>query len=529
MVMLFLGSWLEAQTPSGAPVQYRGEVLFRIHTRVGSFPPEERAKAVADRMERLTRNPFAEVAPLRIVDGERTTDIYSGDLLLASVTDDDAATDLTGRVTLAHTWAAAIRRGLETQTLFERVESLALSSLISLGILVGLWFLFAFTRRLAEKGRLRLEAIPDEQLPSLRWQKLILLSPAQDRQLILGFLKISRWVVNFSLTYFCLGLAFSLFPWTRGLAARLLEAVFVPLSHAWNAFLDYVPNLLVLALILVAARYALKLLRFLSEQIRTEQLNFPGFYPEWAEPTYKLVRTLVFASTLIIAFPYLPGSNSEAFKGVTIFAGIVFSLGSTGLVGNLLAGVMLIYMRAFRLGDRIQVGDTIGDVMDCTLLVTRLRTIKNVDIIIPNSTLLGSQVHNYSANAPDRGLILHSTVTIGYDAPWRTVHRLLIDAAKSTEGILHDPEPFVLQTSLDDFYVSYQINAYTRLPLEMANLYSALHVNIQEQFNEAGVEIMSPHYRAGRDGNAIAIPESYRPANYRAPGFRVENISENQR
>jgi small-conductance mechanosensitive channel len=224
-------------------------------------------------------------------------------------------------------------------------------------------------------------------------------------------------------------------------------------------------------------------------------------------------------------FPYLPGAGSDAFKGVSLFVGVLFSLGSSGAVGNIVAGVVLTYTNAFRVGDRVQIGETVGDVVERTMLVTRVRTIKNVDITIPNGTVLASQVINFTTQAADRGLILHSTVTIGYDVPWRQVHELLIAAAGATENVLAEPAPFVLQTSLDDFYVSYQINAYTELPAVMAQTYSLLHQNIQDRFNEAGVEIMSPHYGALRDGNQATIPADHLAKGYRAPTFRLEQVS----
>ena len=157
------------------------------------------------------------------------------------------------------------------------------------------------------------------------------------------------------------------------------------------------------------------------------------------------------------------------------------------------------------------------------MLVTKIRTIKNEEITVPNTKIMNSEVINYSTCAPDHGLIMHTTVTIGYDAPWRQVHQLLIDAALNTDLILKKPVPFVLQTALNDFYISYQINAYTRSPNAMAVIFSQLHQNIQDSFNNAGVEIMSPHYKSLRDGNTITIPEKYRAKNYDPPAFRVEN------
>jgi small-conductance mechanosensitive channel len=225
---------------------------------------------------------------------------------------------------------------------------------------------------------------------------------------------------------------------------------------------------------------------------------------------------------LIIVFPYLPGSQSEAFKGISIFLGVLFSLGSGSAISNLLAGVVLTYMRAYKVGDRVQVGEHMGDVVDRGLLVTKLKTIKNVEVTIPNSSILGGQVQNFSANARGLGLIVNTTVTIGYDAPWRQVHEILINAAKKTDGILAEPPPFVLQTSLNDFHISYEINAYTNRPNDNHNIYSRLHAAIQESFNAAGVEIMSPTFLALRDGNTVTTPEAHRPENYEAPSFRVK-------
>jgi len=185
------------------------------------------------------------------------------------------------------------------------------------------------------------------------------------------------------------------------------------------------------------------------------------------------------------------------------------------------AGLVLTYMRLFKIGDRVKIGEVVGDVIEKSLLVTRVRTIKNEIISIPNSTVMNSHTVNYSSDAPEKGLIIHTTVTIGYDVPWRDTQQALIDAALKTELILKEPTPFVLQTSLDDFYVSYQINAYVREANKQASIYSALHQNIQDIFNERGIEILSPHYRAARDGNMTTIPANYLDKDYKAPTFNV--------
>ncbi len=182
------------------------------------------------------------------------------------------------------------------------------------------------------------------------------------------------------------------------------------------------------------------------------------------------------------------------------------TLGSTSAMGNLVAGALLVYMRPFSIGHRVKIADTVGDVVDRDLLVTRIRTIKNVEITLPNATILGSHIVNYSASSQDLGLIIHTSVTIGYDVPWRKVHEILIAAAHATSGIVKEPAPFVLQTDLGDYSIRYEINGYTHEPAVMARTASALHENVQDQFAAAGVEILSPQYTALRDGQPSTIP-----------------------
>jgi len=203
-------------------------------------------------------------------------------------------------------------------------------------------------------------------------------------------------------------------------------------------------------------------------------------------------------------------------------------LGSSSAIANMVAGLVITYMRPFKIGDRVKIGEITGDVVEKTTLVTRIRTTKNEDVTVPNSTVLLSSTTNYSTNAraPESGLIIHTTVTIGYDVPWKDMHQALINAALRTDMILKKPEPFVLQTSLDDFYVSYQVNGYTREANKQLRIYSQLHQNIQDCCNEAGIEIMSPHYRNQRDGNMTTIPANYLDKDYKSPVFNVKQVKD---
>jgi len=339
------------------------------------------------------------------------------------------------------------------------------------------------------------------------------------------FLKLLTKVVRFGLLiiiiYSYITIAFSLFSFSKTWANTLLGYVLTPLKLVVYTFLNFLPNLFFIIVIVFVFNYLIKAVKFFFMEIDKGTLEFPGFHRDWAVPTYKIVRFMIIALEVVVIFPYLPGSNSPAFQGVSVFLGILFSFGSGSAISNMVAGIVLTYMRPFKIGYRVKIADTMGDIMEKTLLITRIRTIKNVDITIPNSMVLGAHIVNYSSSDKGVGLILNTTVTIGYDSPWRQIHELLISAAFETKFILKEPKPFVLQTSLDDFYVSYEINAYTKESNKMAIIYSELHSKIQDKFNEAGVEIMSPHYGAMRDGNQTAIPPDYLPKEYKAPSFRI--------
>jgi small-conductance mechanosensitive channel len=211
-------------------------------------------------------------------------------------------------------------------------------------------------------------------------------------------------------------------------------------------------------------------------------------------PTYRIARLLIVAFSLVVAYPYIPGSESAAFKGVSVMLGVLFSLGSSSVISNVIAGYSMTYRRAFRRGDRIKVGDVIGEVVEPRVLVTTLRTPKNEIVIVPNTEILNNSVINYSAMARDTGLILHTTVGIGYETPWRQVEAMLLLAAARTQGLKREPPPFVLQRALGDFCVTYEINVYTNDASSMLRQYSALHANILDVFNEYGVQIMTPAY-----------------------------------
>lgn len=300
-----------------------------------------------------------------------------------------------------------------------------------------------------------------------------------------------------------------LYPWTRPFAERMLSLVLEPLAVMGKAILASIPDLAFLAVLAVMTRILLRSVRLFFNSVGKGTIAISGFDPEWGLPTYKIVRFAIVAFAVVVAYPYIPGSGSGAFKGVTIFLGILMSLGSSSLIANVIAGYSLIYRRAYRLGDRIQIDAHTGDVVEIRNLVTQLRTPKNGYVVLPNSTILNSHIVNYSALAKKQGLILHTAVGIGYDTPWRQVEAMLLLAAERTPGLRRQPPPFVLATSLGDFAVTYELNVYCDDPSAMPKLYSALHLNILDVFNEYGVQIMSPAYRGDPEHPKIVPREQW--------------------
>ena len=487
-----------------------------------SFSAEDRANAISRRIKELSKQVLFKPASLSVADSDSSTDIMAGDVIVMSVIDQDAKLAKRSRQDVANDYAQRIRAALLGLRREYSLKSILLGALYTFIATLVLLLIFRIFGRVFPSVYKTLNGWRGTRIRSLRIQRFELLPAHRITDFVIGVRQTDSLCSRpdrlcIFTRHWCLGF----FPWTRGYAQVLVAYVLSPLRLIADAAIAYLPNLFFIVVIVIVASYLMKFVKMIFNELGRGTISFPNFYPEWAEPTYKIIRFLIMALTLIIIFPYLPGSKSPAFQGISIFLGVLFSLGSTSAIANIVAGVILTYMRAFKIGDRVKIADTMGDVIEKTLLITRVRTIKNVEITIANSMVLGSHIINFSSSASEEGLILHTTVTIGYDAPWRTVHKLLIDAALSTEGILKQPDPFIFQTALDDFYVHYELNAYTDQPSRMAKIYSDLHTNIQDKFNAAGVEIMSPHYSSVRDGNQIAIPDDYLPKGYSAPAFRL--------
>ncbi|GAB2495849.1 mechanosensitive ion channel family protein [Algoriphagus taiwanensis] len=482
------------------------DTLFTVYSRLGSLTAEERAKRITERIQKLATNPRYVADSLQIEELENGYDILYKNEIIGTVTQQDIRDDQYD----IHSLAIAVRDVINQDILNYQEENKveAWIKRISLALLAILAAVLIFI--LIHKATHRLvhwvSSKGSRVFRDLTYKGYTFLTSDQEKGLTIQLIKILRWILVLILLYLLLPILFSIFPASEDWSDDILSWVLNPVSRIFESTLDYLPNLFSILVIIIFMRYLIRFVRFIFREIELERLQVAGFHPDWAMPTYNIVRFLLLAFTLVLIFPYLPGSDSPIFKGVSVFVGVIFSLGSSSAITNMIAGLVITYMRPFKPGDRIKIADVQGDVVEKTILVTRIKTPKNEIITIPNSSVLTGNTINYSLQAEGQGLILYTSVTLGYDIPWRKIHETLIEAALATEYIEKDPKPFVLQTSLDDFYVSYQINAYTKQPNKQAIIYSHLHQNIQDCCQKYGIEIMSPHYRANRDGSDSTIP-----------------------
>jgi len=510
-------------TTKGYPVfGVMNDTLFLVYSKIGASTPKERAINISRKIEKLYEDDFLKTDSILVLKSENTYDIVYGEIIIVSISENDAIWYDKSMHELAQSFKETIKNSIvEAKNENSWLKLIGRIGLVLLVIAIA-WGLIWLIGKGHSKLLLFINTKKDKWLKNLSYKDYTFLTAEQEMQVVLFIVKIFRWFVYTILIYISLPIIFSIFPFSRDWADALFQLIWSPFKGVLIAVWEYLPNLFSILVIYFVMKYVIRFVKYIFNEIEAEKLNISGFHADWAMPTYSIVKFLLYAFMFVLIFPYLPGSDSNIFKGVSVFIGILFSLGSSTAIANMVAGLVITYMRPFKIGDRIKIGDVFGDVEEKTLLVTRIKTPKNEIITIPNSAVLSGNTTNYSSEASNNGLILHTTVTIGYDVPWKDMHNVLIDAALKTEHILQDPKPFVLQTSLDDFYVSYQINAYTKEVKKQAIIYSNLHQNIQDVCNERNIEILSPHYRAARDGNMTTIPADYLPKDYKAPSFNVK-------
>ena len=494
-----------------APVVIDGQRLFFVRG-VSAFPAGQRASEIEGRIYAVAADRSISTASLTVEERPSMSLIQAGRVRIMGVIDEDGAQEQLARATLAQAYTQRIRAAIDEYRAARVPQLLWRHGAYAVGATLLLVVAAFGGRRVVGWMRTAVESRYQSRVKDVQIQAFQIVRAKQIWALVAALLNFI-WVMAVLVTLFAyLRFVFGLFPWTRGLSLGLLEITIGPLETLATGFIREVPNLVFLLILVLLTRYILKFIRLFFQSVGDGTVALRNFDPDWAPHTYRLVRTLLIVLAMVVAYPYVPGSDTEAFKGISLFIGLIFSLGSSSLIGNVIAGYSMIYRRAFKIGDRVKVGDHAGEVLTTRLLVTHLRTPKNEVVVVPNSTILGSEIINYSSMAQDRGLILHTRVSINYSTPWRQVEAMLIEAASRTPGLLREPPPFVLQRALGDFAVTYELNAYCRTPEVMLALYAEMHRNILDVFNEYGVQIMTPAYEGDPSEPKVVPKTEWYPA-----------------
>jgi small-conductance mechanosensitive channel len=491
-----------------APVTLDGRTLLRVRGSA-SYPAERRAAGIEARIREIAADRDTPAGAIRVFESDDMSLIVAGERRIMAVVEADASVEGLRRQRLANLHRDAIAEAVTRYRRDREPRALLMSTAYSLSALAALAAALLALRWLFRRLVTGLELRYRARVHDLGIQSFRLVRAEQLWRGLRSGWSFLHLLAVLVLAYLCLQFILSQYPATRVFGERLLSLVLGPLGSIGSSLLSALPSLVFLAVLAVVTRYLLRLLHLFFAAVEHGTVVLRDFDREWAMPTYRIVRLLVVAFAVVVAYPYIPGSESAAFKGVSIFLGVMFSLGSTSVIGNIIAGYTMTYRRAFRVGDRIQVEGLIGDVTQIRLQVTHLRSPKNEEIVVPNSILLNGNVINYSTLARERGLILHTTVGIGYETPWRQVEAMLLMAAQRTAGLLPEPPPFVLQKALGDFCITYELNIFCDTPSSMARLYSELHRNILDVFNEYGVQIMTPAYEGDPERPKVVPKDSW--------------------
>ena len=508
------------------PVTLDEETLFSFSSIIEGIPAKNRAEETSQAIERVAKNFAIELDSIQILELEGLRLVSERDNTIFAVLEADARVANKPLDELADEYLATTKEAIARY----RVKYSRKRLLLRIGLVIAetivLILAIVLLRKLLNKIVRRIQASKSSLFRPISIQNWQVLSIGQQANLVSSLAGFIYWLAVAAIFFFYVSLLTFHLPQTQPWRKTVFQSLLEFLDNLGQSAIAYLPNLFTIILTVIIAYYLIRLCRFFFGAIERGYLSIPGFYLEWAKPTQRLMVVLIIAFTLAIIFPLLPGASSPAFQGISIFAGALFTLGGASTIANLVGGFITIYTRAFQIGDRVQVGDVIGIIFEKTILSTRIRTAKNEIVTIPNANLITTNIKNFTTAYRDinQPVILHTVVTLGYDVPWRKVHRVLKDAALSTSLILQDPAPFVLQTSLGDFSVSYELNAYTEESSQIPKIYSELHQNIQDKCNEAGIEILSPQYSAVRDGNQNTMPEKYLPQDYQVPGFKLNPL-----
>lgn len=496
-------------TQKGFPVILLRDTLFSIYTKGGSLIPRERALNISEKIKLLYEDDFLKIDSITTIAWENAIDIIYKDMVIMSISDLDGIWFDNTKQELASDYAKIIKKSIIKQKEENSVKKIMIRIGLVFLVLAFFYLFIWIINRFHLKVVNNIVSKRKDLLKNITYKGYTYLTAEQELRAAILVIRGLRWFLILLLVYLALPLIFSIFPFTQTWAKQLFSLLWLPFKSIFIAVWKYLPNLLSILVIFFIMKYCIRVIKYIFGEIESGKLKISGFHTDWAIPTFSIVKILLYAFMFVLMFPYLPGSDSDIFKGVSVFIGILFSLGSSSAISNMVAGLVITYMRPFKVGDQIKIGDMMGIVIEKNLLVTRLKTVKNEEITIPNSTVLSGNTINYSVYTENEGIIVHTAVTVGYEIPWRVAEEALLEGALKTPLIQQNPKPFILQTALDDFYASYEVNVYIDNVRKKVEILSNLRKNIQDVFNERGIEMLSPHYIVNRDGNTLTIPNKY--------------------
>lgn len=473
------------------------DTVFSIYTSLGPYDAKHRAEDVMAKIKRLYELPDFAPDSIQLQLHKDISTISYGKMIITGISQTDALIENMTVDSLANSYATAIKKSIlhyrESNSWANTLKRIGWSLLYVLiaSVLIYLInriFIFFVYKIFRNRGK---------YVKEMRVKSYRILDRARIFSFIVFLFKSLRLLIIFIVCFIAFQSVLRLFPLTYDWSDRLLHLVQIPLTKLWYHAVNYFPNFVVLMVIYFATHLLLKALKYFAIEIENGSLSLRNFYKEWGLPTYKILRFMLWMLALVIAFPYLPGSGSAAFKGVSVFLGVLITIGSSSSLSNVFSGIIITYMRPFQVNDWINVGDITGYVVEKSLLVTRLRTLQNEDITIPNSQILAAHTVNYSATSEGvhaKGLAIKVSISVNYQTDWRKVFELLEFAAANTKDVVKYPEPFVLQQNLNNFNISYELNAYTLHPERMFFIHSELLNRIMEAFHNAGIDMISPQY-----------------------------------
>ena len=478
----------------GRPIVFEKDTLYYLYTSYGPYDIDTRVKYVEEKLKELYNDPYFVADSIKIKPAGDYLSVMYNDKTITGVSMVDALWENSSQTELAQRYANIIKNTIvkykeqnSLKSVLIRLAELLLVLFIAFILVWAINRLFDFLKKITLNSEHRF-------LTSIRIRNYDFIKKPGIVKALVKLLAILRIVFLLFLLITIIPLIFDIFSSTQYLSKIIVQWISEPIKNVGIAIIGYLPHLFYIVIIAVITRYILKILRFFALEIERGILKIKGFHPEWAHTTYVLARMMLWVLALVIMFPHLPGSDSDAFKGISIFLGVLISLGSSSAISNAVAGIVISYMRPFQVGDWIKSGEIIGAVIEKNALVTRLKTINNEDITIPNSAILSGATMNFTSIGKEIGLALNVQVKVRYDYSDNLVEELLIEAALKTNGISPKPHPYIFQISLSELNAVYELNAYTFHPENMYFIKSDLTKNIQSTFRQANVEIFSTQY-----------------------------------